>query len=362
MKLTVERGSLGRIMGAAVLVLFMGPVSSFADQRVTFPAVDTVQSIDFSAPGCGWRSFGGRQGVEPICAFLGMFQFEWNRDTHDTFAEFVVSMDVGKKHPFEVRAGRWGDTAILQTTAADGQVLVRAITLTDLTRLLELCKCDLTVAYLQRDRGHFGNRMDEILAQHVKSVAKDVDNAKAAMILDAMLAYSRATPQDTATSYVLRQLDLFEIRDLVPDWYAISLTGCGDHCHNNMIVSSRGEAMPATPQSCLSVCENQFGNLNKIENAKKLCAKVLEASGDGAIISDAKEIPYYDENPMPPETAKEILPMYAIRIEDGWIYGFYVYNRWGGVVSRYRLTVQNGKTTWEGREIMRGIGRARFVL
>ena len=243
-----------------------------------------VCACRFEAPGCTGYLSSERREIDRSIAFLDEHMSEWQNATANRYGEFLVSLDVVKAKPVEFRAGRSQEAAFLQTTATDNGVLVREITESDLASLLELCKCDLTIAFLQVDKGFYKGVINNVLAQRTRISAKDVDKTMIRRFLGSILDYSRSTPQDTDTSLVLRRLDSLAVNDFVPGSYAIDLTGCGNHCFAHMIVSKGGEAMPATPQNCLSLCRDNFGDLNTKENVRKLSAKVIEGSHLGEMI------------------------------------------------------------------------------
>lgn len=331
------------------------------DRQLSLPDANMVREIRFDAPGCAWYSCCARGDVEEVVAFFEKHRSGWKEDRVGSHAEFLVSLDVGKAKPLEVRAGRSRETAFLQTTTAGREVLIHEISVTELSRLLDLCQCDLSVAYLQRDKGYYKTLVDKVLAHNTQVAAKDVDASRVAAILDGVLGYSRATPGDTAASTVLRQLDSLEVSDFAPGWYVVCLSGCGFHCFARMIVSTSGEAMPATPQTCLSALQAVFGDVSSKDNARKLCAKVLEGSGLGTMITDVKEIPGYERKPIAPDKGREIRPMYEYRVGNHLSFVFFAYERLGGRVWRCELSVEGSTVTWKNQELAEDIGDAAYI-
>ena len=116
-----------------------------------------------------------RREIDRSIAFLDEHMSEWQNATANRYGEFLVSLDVVKAKPVEFRPGRSQEAAFLQTTATDNGVLVREITESDLASLLELCKCDLTIAFLQVDKGFYKGVINNVLAQRTRISAKDVD-------------------------------------------------------------------------------------------------------------------------------------------------------------------------------------------
>lgn len=350
---------------AVVLLIINLSSLGFAADRPgpKLPDLASVSEMGFSAPGCG--SFWSRHSEtnEQGMAILASRRDAWVHRAESPYAEFVFEIRTGEKTGVTIRAGRAGDGAFLQTAAAGGGFYVREITLAELSRLLRVFNCDLSIAFLRSDQGYYRKMVDRALsAQSSRVKSKSIDGDGARRLLEFTLQYARANPQDTSTTSVLRSLLSLTVDDYVQEWYVVELHGCGYHCWARMLVGTNGKAMPATPQNCLTLCRSRFDALDKRENAEKLFQKVLEGSGLGKIVGKVDDIPGYRKNPMPKEKETEVRPMHEHRIGGRLAYRFYVYEPLGGRVWQCSAIVDNAEPVWQMTELATDVGDARYIF
>jgi len=356
---TTLRLLCGRVLGGSLALLILDPSFGLQAQEPSpaIPDVTSIREIRFRAPGCGAVRCGDARTNERAMALLAAGGKAWRHQRETPHAEFVFEIHAGKQTPVVIRAGRMDDRAFLQIAEAGNGFHVRDITVSELSRLLELFHCDASVAFLLHDKGYYREVIDKALSsQNCRVSSRDMDAGAARRILESIVQYARSHPQDTSVTEVLRTLLSLSIDDFVPGWYTVQLAGCGYHCFSRNVVSRDGKSMPASSRNCLSLCEGQFGSLDELENARSVCAKVLEGSDLGIMVDCCEEIPGYRTRPTSPEKEREIRPICDERTGGRLTYTFYVYHRMGGCVRRCELTVQDDVTAWETRDFAKGVG------
>jgi hypothetical protein len=106
---------LARLISLTAVVFLAPRLSAHAeDERLPLPQATTVRRIDFTGPGLG-MGFHGRDRIGEVVEFLVEYENGWKQDATTPQAEFILSLYVGKKKPFVIRAGTLGKTAYLQT-------------------------------------------------------------------------------------------------------------------------------------------------------------------------------------------------------------------------------------------------------
>ncbi len=333
----------------------------FAQERLLpLPGTTEVRGFQFHGPGCDGYSSLGRSDIESLVAFLKEHSTGWKKKSDDRYAEFRVSMDVGERERFDIRFGRRQQSPFLEWSVG-GETLVHDISDADLSRLLKLCKCNLSIAFLERDKGYYGTKVERVLTKSTRIESKHMDRDMLQVLFDAILDYGRANPQDTEACSVLRTVDAIVVDDVVNDWYVFVVDGWSYHLTVRFIVNAKGKATRATPQACLRVLRAEFGDLKQKTKVEQLCAKILQVSGLGTIVGNAKDIPGIDQHPLASVQQAEIQPMREHDSENSSSYVFFVYERLGGFVWRCELVVSGEEVRWEQREFARGVGDAWFI-
>jgi hypothetical protein len=201
---------------------------------------------------------------------------------------------------------------------------------------------------------------------HVTTVvrATGVDKAAAKRFLDLVLTYSQEHPEDKLTSRVLRNLGFFAIDDFVEGWYAIEIAGEVGNALAYLLVDQAGRVLQATPQNCLRACKRDFfRQVWDIDAVKALCAKVLQGSHHGVIVSQEKDIPGYETKPLPDGKRRILAPLVKYRLNGRTVYRFFAYQQLGGIVWECKLLIEDDdlSLSWDMREIARDIGDADYL-